>query len=325
MEGLGFEYRPYRRPFRQALHTSHGVWRDREGILLRLTHAAGIGWGEIAPLPWFGSETLAQALNFCRYLPAEISAATIDTIPDSLPACHFGFESALESLTAPLPSAPLPLPLPSLPRSSALLPTGESALQTWQPLWNKGHRTFKWKIGVTDRDQELTWFHHLIQQLPGTAKLRLDANGGLDLETTMQWLDACDRAQPTLTLEYLEQPLPPKQFDTMLSLSQRYITPLALDESVATVPQIQACYQAGWRGVFVIKPAIAGSPRRLRQFCRHQSIDAVFSSVFETAIGQQAGQRLAAELGNPDRAWGYGTNHWFDTNEDDFEQLWQTC
>jgi len=32
----------------------------------------------------------------------------------------------------------------------------------------------------------------------------------------------------------------------------------------------------------VIKAAIAGSPSRLRQFCREHEIDAVFSSVFET-------------------------------------------
>jgi len=47
---------------------------------------------------------------------------------------------------------------------------------------------------------------------------------------------------------------------------------------------------------FVIKAAIAGSPSRLRQFCREHEIDAVFSSVFETAIGTQAALKLAVEL-----------------------------
>jgi len=46
----------------------------------------------------------------------------------------------------------------------------------------------------------------------------------------------------------------------------------------------------------VIKAAIAGSPSRLRQFCREHEIDAVFSSVFETAIGTQAALKLAVEL-----------------------------
>ncbi|HAA31219.1 MAG TPA: o-succinylbenzoate synthase, partial [Cyanobacteria bacterium UBA8553] len=90
-----------------------------------------------------------------------------------------------------------------------------------------------------------------------------------------------------------------------------YSTPIALDESVATIDQLEECYQKGWRGIFVIKVAIAGSPKRLRQFCQKHDIDTVFSSVFETSIGRQAALQLAAELSNPNRAVGFGVNHWF--------------
>jgi O-succinylbenzoate synthase len=126
-------------------------------------------------------------------------------------------------------------------------------------------------------------------------------------------------------VEFLEQPLPPGQFDAMLEMRTRYSTPIALDESVATLTQLEECYQRGWRGVFVIKAAIAGSPKRLRQFCQDYNIDAVFSSVFESAIARQAALQLAAELSNPNRAVGFGVNHWF--NEDDetwLEHLWNT-
>jgi len=50
-------------------------------------------------------------------------------------------------------------------------------------------------------------------------------------------------------IEFLEQPLPVAQFDAMLELSDRYSTQLALDESVATLDQLQASYQQGWRGI----------------------------------------------------------------------------
>jgi len=63
------------------------------------------------------------------------------------------------------------------------------------------------------------------------------------------------------------------QFDAMLELSDRYSTQLALDESVATLDQLQASYQQVGED-FVIKAAIAGSPSR--QFCREHEIDAVF-------------------------------------------------
>ncbi len=417
-----WEFRPYQRRFKQALQTSHRRWTVREGILLRFVDEAGnIGWGEIAPIPWFGSETLEQALTFCHQLPATLTDDRLFAIPDTLPASQFGFESAWEgmgeavidtiepqrrrdaekqasssseksmrrpqnsviavssseitvqNLVIGVPGSDVEAQnsngavqnsvvavqnsngavlssnveaqnsnvaiqnsklktqnsSPHTPHShSALLPAGEAALNSWKPLWEQGFRTFKWKIGVQPIATELELLHSLTQSLPASAKLRLDANGGLSLEDAAQWLETCDAiaADPSLSVavEYLEQPLDISQFQAMQDLSDRYTTPIALDESVATLQQLQTCYASGWRGIFVIKPAIVGSPARLRQFCQVHAIDAVFSSAFETAIGRQAGLQLAAELGNSDRALGYGTAHWFDEAErSDFEQLWQ--
>ena len=110
----------------------------------------------------------------------------------------------------------------------------------------------------------------------------------------------------------------------MLQLSQSYRTAIALDESVATLSQLTEAYQRGWRGIFVIKPGIAGSPSRLRQFCRQHNIDAVFSSVFETAIGRQAALQLAAELSQHNRAVGFGIDHLLEKQEDTWlQRLWQ--
>ena len=101
-----FEFCPYRRPFKRPLSTSHGIWDVREGIILRLTHETGqVGWGEIAPIPWFGSETLQQALDFCQQLPPQITATDVFSIPPVLPACQFGFESAIShELNSPPPA-----------------------------------------------------------------------------------------------------------------------------------------------------------------------------------------------------------------------------
>ena len=330
-----FEFRPYRRPFKRALFTSHGKWDVREGIILRLTDETGrVGWGEIAPISWFGSETLEQAWDFCQQLPPQITAETIFSIPAELPACQFGFESAWEwgesshsqiqgaSYSGGLPRNPAPQNPKSKIPYSCLLPAGEAALESWQTAWNQGHRTFKWKIGIAAIEDELKVFNQLIQALPASAQLRLDANGGLNRQEANHWLRVSDEAG---IIEFLEQPLPPKQFDAMLEMSTPYSTPIALDESVARLDQLEDCYQRGWRGIFVIKAAIAGSPKRLRQFCQKHDIDIVFSSVFESAIARQAALKLAAELSHTNRAVGFGVNHWF--NEDDenwIERLWNS-
>jgi O-succinylbenzoate synthase len=352
-----FEFRPYRRRFVRSLSTSHGNWDVRDGIILRLTDENGqVGWGEIAPLSWFGSETLEQALSFCCQQPQEITAEAIFSIPAALPACQFGFESAWEDIShfqdeanltpqAPFPAgdgeelkASLQPPFlrgergdreglgerfnESLTREysySGLLPAGEAALSQWQTLWNQGYRTFKWKIGVYPIADELKIFQLLTQTLPASTKLRLDANGGLSYEEANLWLWTCDNVKAEefpVEIEFLEQPLPVTQFQGMAELSMCYATAIALDESVATIDQMAAAYREGWRGIFVIKPCIAGSPSRLRQFCQQHEIDAVFSSVFETAIGRQAALKLAAELSRHNRAVGFGINHWFDEDEE---------
>ncbi|MBD6617834.1 o-succinylbenzoate synthase [Komarekiella sp. 'clone 1'] len=338
-----FKFRPYRRRFVQSLTTSHGIWDIRDGIILQLTDETGRdSWGEIAPISWFGSETIEQALDFCRQLPEEITDETIFSIPDELPACQFGFESAREMGSTgdgehrrwgaqenpDFPSAPLPLcpPASTSLTYSALLPAGEAALSQWEMLWQQGYRTFKWKIGVYAIAHELEIFNILTHSLPASTKLRLDANGGLSYEEANLWLWTCDNLKAneeiSLEIEFIEQPLPVEQFQGMLELSMFYGTAIALDESVATFNQLVTCYQQGWRDIFVIKPAIVGSPSRLRQFCQQHKIDAVFSSVFETAIARQAALQLAAELSQHNRAVGFGINHFFEHKETWLQSLW---
>jgi o-succinylbenzoate synthase len=293
--------KPYRWTFEQPLQTHHGLWEIREGLLIGLQRQDGvIGWGEIAPIPWFGTETLEAAIAFCKSLPVLLTETDILSVPATLPVCQFGFGSAWEALSTP--SSVIDIKPSQL---SALLPAGEAALSTWPSLWKKGHRTFKWKIGVFEVPQELELFQTLTAALPENAKLRLDANGGLTLEQAKQWLKTCDHIS-SITIEYLEQPLPPDRFNAMMQLAQAYETPLALDESVATVTQLKQCYERGWQGVMVVKPAIAGYPQALRDFLNAHTVEVVFSSAFETEIGWSAALGLAQAFNPRNRAIGFG-------------------
>lgn len=328
-----FEFRPYQRQFRIPLKTSHGNWEIRKGIILRLTDEKGkVGFGEIAPVSWLGSETFEQALDFCQQLPQVITPTNIFSVPDELPACQFGIESAWEAIAthtltlSGIPLEDLPDPTSAPEMCSGLLPSGQAAILAYKILRKKGYRTFKWKIGVIPIQLELRILEQLIKSIledfsiDKSISLRLDANGGLTMAEANQWLQVCDQAAKVV--EFIEQPLPVEQFDQMKQLSDRFSTPIALDESVVTLKQMKEVYQKGWNGIFVIKPSIAGSPSQIRQFCKSKNIDAVFSSVFETEIGRQAALRLASELNTKhNRPVGFGVNHWFDDNFD-VHQLW---
>jgi O-succinylbenzoate synthase len=309
-----FSFRYFSQKFTNPIITNHGVWEIRESVIVRLIDEKNnISWGEISPISWFGSETIEQALDFCHQLPQTITKEIIFTISDNLPACQFAFESALigtEYVNSNL-------------TYSGLLPAGKSALNQWNNLWEQGYKTLKWKIGVDDINQELEIFDLLISSLPTSAKLRLDANGGLTYQQAELWLNKCDQLLPKI--EFIEQPLPPNKFTEMQELSNSYSTPIALDESIANLQQLESCFQQGWRGIFVIKPGIVGSPFRLREFCKKHQIDIVFSSVFATEIGRQAALQLAIELSANNRAVGFGINHFFKQQESNWlESLWKT-
>ena len=301
---MKFEFEIYQRHFKQPLRTSHGVWRIREGIIITLNSAGISSRGEIAPLPWFGSETLSEALNFCQQLGEEISVEDILAIPDRLPACQFAFESALLDLSD---------------RSSQddfsdldycyLLPAGEKALSVW-------HRypvatTFKWKIGVYPLAREIEILKQLVDRFPLTVKLRLDANGGLNLSQAEKLLHVTDTLD---AIAFVEQPLKSDRLTDMMQLARSHNTVLALDESVASYTQLQAAYEGGWRGVYVIKAPLMGFPTRLKKFCQ-RDIDIVFSSVFETEVGRRTVLKLARELNHP-RAVGFGTESFYQSNDE---------
>ena len=314
-----WQFRVYQRPLLRPLQTHHGLWQIREGIIIRLEAEDGrIGWGEIAPLPEFGSETLSAAILFCQSLENPLSINSIFSIPEQFPACQFAFESALEDLNIQNQSRELE------PKNySYLLPTGAAVFPCLDDILAANTtNTYKWKIAVTSLAEEFTLFEKLIDRLPRGIKLRLDANGGLSIAESKIWLKIADECQ---IIEFIEQPLPPSQWLEMLQLSQDFTTGIALDESVANLRQIEECYQRGWRGIFVIKPAITGSIQGLRNLWKKYPLDLVFSSVLETNIGRKAALRLAQEYPKKERALGFGVQQWFNNNDPDWlEKLWTT-
>ena len=364
-------FRPYCRPFQQPLQTAHGLWPQREGLILRLANESGqVSFGEIAPIPWFGTETLAQAHAFCQQWPTRFPAAQILKIPNTLPACQFGFAAGLrvtsqEPVSSPsghesvedLASGPniasrsqgfgiITKPLQqqqALPYQAhdlsaeplapvdvcGLLPAGQAALDAWFTLWDRGHRTFKWKIGIAAVQAELALFHHLVKALPEQARLRLDANGGLTPAEAVLWLTACDSVAGKV--EFLEQPLPPdRSVDWLSTAIHNFATAIALDESVATIHQLEQVYQRlGNAVVYVVKPAIAGFPHQLLDFCRRHPLDVVISSALETPVGRNATLSLAQQLwavGIPKRALGFGVGQWFADDWDTLSEvaLWES-
>ncbi|WP_338462348.1 o-succinylbenzoate synthase [Synechococcus elongatus IITB7] len=312
---LRFAFRLYQRRLRQPLRTARDAQITvRSGIWLRLETETELRWAEIAPWPSFGSETFAEAIAFCEAFPAEPDWADLAAVPATLPACQFGFGCLRKPIRTGL-----------LPTSAVLLPAGAAALSAIASA--APATTYKWKIGL-DWESELELLLQLDRQLPRSAKLRLDANGGLTMAQADRWLQALtaiNERQPG-RIEWLEQPLDPSQVDDLLKLASNWLqVPIALDESVSQLPSLQFWQTQSWPGLYILKPAIAGCPQAVLQFCQEHQLPVVVSSMFESPIGWRVVAAIAAQLGRADQAQGLGTTAWF---ADDWESktaaaLWQ--
>ena len=293
-------WKRYRRPFRQPLLTGHGFWAEREGILLRLEDADGrTGYGEVVPIPWFGTETIESAMIQLGLLGPSVDPEVMTRIPGTHPCCRAAVGAALAGLNGSEYPKGRRLPV------AALLPPGSLAQSALEERLDLGFLSAKIKIGVGAMDEEWAQVERLCRLLPEGGGLRLDANGSLDRARARAWLGFV----ADLPVEFVEQPLPVDDPDGLLGLASDHPTPIALDESVVRVDDLKRWRDRGWPGLFVIKPALAGDPIELMDEIGEDD-SFVFSSAMETLIGHRGSLRVAFQCTSK-RALGFGTGAFF--------------
>jgi len=295
-----FAYKTYRQPLRVPLRTAHGNWAEREGIILRLEDDTGrVGYGEIAPIPWFGTESLAEAEELCRKFGSPVTDQVLDAVSETCGCVRFALAMARAHVPAPAATVRLPV--------AALLPAGPAAVKQLAQRLETGFLAFKWKVGVGAVDDELGVLDDLLEQLPAHARLRLDANGAWSRPQAERWLARCAERP----VEFVEQPVAPADADALRGLATDYPVTLALDESVVRLADARRWQAEGWPGVFVIKPALAGPLPELIAWIAATKADVVLSSAIETALGRSAILRAALGGSLTRRALGFGVGEIF--------------
>jgi O-succinylbenzoate synthase len=325
--GFHLQFRRYRLPLRGTVRTAHEVWTEREGLILRIEdHRGSHGFGEVAPIPAFGTETIEMAETVIRRLGEWPTQEQLDTVPSELGCVRNAIGSALRDVgpvvsDAPRSNAPQtggveaarPITTTSSYRAvAALLPSGRAAVAELQTRAEAGFRTFKWKVGIEDMADELGLLDDLCAGLPTGARLRLDANGAWDRRRAERWLERCAERP----IEFVEQPCFAAKAngetawrraeDSLLGLAQDYPTPIALDESLVAAADVERWLGVGWPGWFIVKPSLLGDPHGVLSRLAAAHATVVFSSALETAIGARAALRCAFSWAAEPKALGFG-------------------
>jgi O-succinylbenzoate synthase len=304
-----FHFRRFRLQLRAPVRTAHGVWTEREGLMVRLEDEdRRTGLGEAAPIPGFGTETVDEAEAGARALGEWTNEEAMTALParlgclrNALAAARGEIEAARETED---PGRRVKDNASYLP-IAALLPAGKAVLAQIPPKAEIGFRVFKWKVGVGDVADELALLDDVCAALPSGAKLRLDANGAWDRRRAERWLERCaDRP-----VEFVEQPIAADArgaMDLLLGLAGDFPTPLALDESLIGEGDVERWIGAGWPGMYVLKPSLLGDVAGALARLEKAKANVVFSSALETAVGARAALRTAFAWKGERRAAGFG-------------------
>ena len=243
----------------------------RDGLLLR----GSAGWGEFSP--------------FWDYDDDE----SVAWLRSALEAADDGWPAPVRS------SVPVNVTIPAV----------DGAYAHRLVVGSEGCRTAKVKVAERGQDlgQEIARLEAVRDALGPDGAIRIDANGGWDLETALARLPILDRAAGGL--EYAEQPA--ASVADLAALRRRLEIPIAADESIRRAEDPLAVVRAEAADVVVLKVQPLGGVRACLSLAERIGLPVVVSSALETSIGLAAGVALAAALPELPYACGLATAQLF--------------
>ncbi|GEA86385.1 o-succinylbenzoate synthase [Cellulomonas cellasea] len=163
------------------------------------------------------------------------------------------------------------------------------------------------KVKVAERGQTLAQEIERLEAVrdalgPGGA-IRVDANGGWDVETAVARLRVLDRAAGGL--EYAEQPVP--TVEGLAAVRRGVDLPIAADESIRRAADPMAVVRARAADIAVLKVQPLGGVRACLALAEETGLPVVVSSALESSVGLAAGLALAAALPRLPYACGLAT------------------
>jgi len=267
-------------PLKQPFVTSSGVVSARELLLLRLEARDGsVGYGEAAPFEPYDGVPLERA-----------AAALTGGGGRRPPQARAAEEIARLDLHARQEDRPLAEPRKdALPVNMTLAagPPEEIAERAREGL-RQGYACFKLKVGLPDDAERVAAVRAAVGPWPA---LRVDANGAWDVDAAVQAI----RGIEEYDLEFVEQPC--RSLRELAEVRQRVSTPIAADESVATLRELRRAVELEACDVVNVKLAGAGGfkpARELLREARSNGLDAFLSSTLDGPWGIAAALQLAA-------------------------------
>jgi o-succinylbenzoate synthase len=328
-----FQFQPYRLAFREPFQTALGTLTHREGFVIEIcdrnNHNNHIGLGEASPLAGFGMESLAETEKILKEAQRSLINIEIKNLCDienllakyhRTPAAKHGIELALISLLSQDQSLSVSQLLANFFSSKvrdqvlinavigAIAP--EHAAEKAKEYIDLGYRCLKIKVGTQDFEtdrQRVEAVRSQINKVDPDIQIRIDANQGWSVTNAIANLKKLESFQ----IEYVEQPVVASDLSGMAEVRRSQSIPIAADESVNNLAQLQQVINAQAADIIILKPMALGgiiTAYRAATIAFNADLDVVVTTTIDGAIARQAAFDLAAAL-PIQRACGLATGH----------------
>lgn len=312
----------YHIPFRSAFGSAGNVITHRQGIILVYQDQdSGIeAYGEVAPLPGFSEESFEEVKEVLLLNKDHLEEAIEDgngeqtlRLLDQIhqfPSLSFGIDTLLYDLAAKRSKKSLVQYLfpgyHSSVKANGTLPLSDKStiLSKADALIAEGFTTLKIKVGQ-DFNNELSILTSLREKYPDI-KIRLDANQAWTVDEAIQNLDALEE----LDIEYCEQPVDKENIAGLKKVTEASPIKIAADESARNKNGISELSEQHAADLVIFKPMLMGTFNDIfvtKELADTHSIETVFTTSLETAVGRAAIAAISAGLGRHERAQGLAT------------------
>lgn len=326
------QYHPYRLAFREPFQTSLGTLFHREGFVIEIGDRESddgvqhIGLGEAAPLDGFGMESFAEAERILIEAQGSLINAEINNLNDienlltkydRTPSAKHGIELGLLNLLSQDQGRSISqLLVDSFSGEirnqvtvnaviGAIAP--DQAATKAKEYIEQGYRCLKIKVGTKGFEMDLRRVEAVRSQGGDRIQIRIDANQGWSVTDAIANLKKLEFLQ----IEYVEQPVAAANLLGMAEVRRSQLIPVAADESVNNLAQLQQVINAQAADIIILKPMALGgliTANRAAAIAFKAGLDVVITTTIDGAIARQAAFDLAAALPIK-RACGLATGH----------------
>lgn len=292
--------------FKQPAGTSRGVYTERRLWLVSITDGDAVGVGECAPLLDLSCDAMEPYIynkvlrDFCNQVEqtGEIPYEAMRDYPSML----FGLETAMLNLrrgnrlfNTPFTRGEAGIPINGL----VWMGSYEEMLQRMEDKLKLGFRCVKLKVGAIDFDKELDLVKRIRERFSHReVELRLDANGGFSPDEALYRLELLSQ----YAIHSIEQPIKQKQWAKMAELCRDAPLPIALDEELIGVNDLEAKRQMLRiikPAYIVLKPSLHGGMMGCREWidiAREEGIGSWITSALESNIGLNAIAQFCSDV-----------------------------